>query len=206
MEALNNGQKANIDAKYQCQLDKKRKDFATRAEFKDYKTSVKNYKKSTEKLADSRVKEQQIFDAINNFAATDENNYNLVNNLEFKDSKGDTQCVDVVINAGVASGSGGGATAAKWTQNADGTYQGMSSIMTTLDFRIVDPISNVLAHEMGHAYGMTINPIDKFKFYTSGKVTQHDCQLPENRHHFRSESAMNFQESYDSNKRRKPGK
>ena len=91
LEKLNKGQKANIDAKYNGNLELAKKDFATKVEYKDYKQSINNFEKSSKALEKSIATEAKIQASIDDFKATDPTNFNLANNLTFKDNKGNVQ-------------------------------------------------------------------------------------------------------------------
>jgi len=61
-----------------------------------------------------------------------------------------------------------------------------------MDFGIVRPISNVLAHEMGHAYNNAKNPVQAMQ-----DTTTNNCQDPANRNTFQAKTAVDWQEQYD---------
>ncbi|RYX99681.1 RHS repeat-associated core domain-containing protein [bacterium] len=106
IQALNDGQKANLDSKYGGDTKLRKKDFATKADYKEYKNSVSNFKNSSKALSKSMAVESKIQAAIDDFRATDPSNFNLVNDLSFIDSKGNEQCIDVTVKSGEASNHG----------------------------------------------------------------------------------------------------
>ncbi|WP_300094889.1 RHS repeat-associated core domain-containing protein [Flavobacterium sp.] len=196
IESLNKGQKENIDTKYNGDMNMSRKDFSTKAEYKNYKESVSNYKESSKALDVSIAKEAKIQTAIDDFKATDPTNFNLANNLTYTHSDGTERSIDIIVNEGKASGYGGA-----FTQTAFNTDGNIHSINTILDFRLIKPVSNVLAHEAGHAYNNAQNPAEARK-----DITTHNCQDPANRNTFQSKTAMDWQERYDRLKSLQTGK
>jgi hypothetical protein len=185
LEKLNKGQKANIDAKYNGNLELAKKDFATKVEY--YEQSIDNFEKSSKALEKSIATEAKIQASIDDFKATDPTNFNLANNLTFKDNKGNVQKIDINVNSGEASSFGGAVTKAGFDK-----FGNILLITTTLDFGDIKPVSNVLAHEAGHAYNIAKNPakamLDK---------TTLNCKDPANRNSFQSKTAWDWEDSYD---------
>jgi Mlc titration factor MtfA (ptsG expression regulator) len=172
-----------------------KKDFDSKAEYKEYKENIRNAEKTADNLASSIKTEANIQTAIDDFKATDPTNFNLANNLTFKDSSGATQNLDITIQGGRASEFGGAVTRVSFEPNADKSYKSIFSIDTILDFRTVKPISNVLAHEMAHAYDNAQNPVQGMQ-----DTTTINCQDSANRNSFQSKTAVDWQEHYDTPK------
>lgn len=188
--------KEYVDSKYGGKTDLNKKDFATKQEYKDYKDTMKNSRNYANSLKESIATEKNIQTSIDDFRTTDKANFDKANNLTFTDSSGKVQNIDIKIISGNEYMNGGAATRTTFDKNQDGTYKSISGITTTMDFSVVKPISHVLAHEMGHAYGNAQNPTKAIQ-----ETTTHDCQDPANRQSFQSKTAMDWQESYDNLKK-----
>lgn len=196
LQTLNTGYQNRIKEKYNGNTKMTKNDFESKDEYKEYKDNIKNAENAADDLAESIKTEANIKAAIDDFKATDPTNFNLANNLTYKDSDGVTKNLDVTIVSGNASEYGGAVTRVSFNPNVDKSYNSIRSINTTLDFRVVRPISNVLAHEMGHAYNNAKNPAKGMK-----DTTTMNCQDSENRNTFQSKTAMDWQESYDTKKK-----
>lgn len=193
LQNVKNSYQEKINDKYDGNLNLSRKDFNTKDEFKEYKADRNRFNEISNALDKSITIVEKIQTAINDFKETDPINFDKVNNLTFEDGNGDVHNIDVIVNAGKASEFGGAVTRAGFTKNADGSYKSIVSINTTMDFNIVTPKSNVLPHEMGHAFNIAKNPsqsmLDKRTI---------NCQDPSNRNSFQSKTAIDWQMRYDN--------
>ena len=194
LQRRNNLQKENIDNKYGGNTNLTKKDFASKDEYKAYKTSVNNYNNTSKALSESIKAEANVQAAIDDFASVSPEDFLKADNLTFVDGSGKEQNIDIVVKSGEASSFGGAVTKTGFTKNADGTFKSIASINTTLDFGDVKPNSHVLAHEMGHAYNNAKNPT-----MAMHDTTTHNCQDPANRNTFQSKTAVDWQERYDFN-------
>lgn len=192
LELQNQGYQNRIKEKYNGNTDMSRKDFATKEEYKEYKSTVKMAKNIADDLKDSQATEAKIQASIDDFKATDPTNFGLANNLTFKDGSGVEHSLDITIKTGNEYINGGAATRTGFDKNTDGSYKSITSITTTMDYSAIKPVSNVLAHEMGHAYNVAKNPAE-----TMVDTNTHNCQDPTNRNTFQSKTAMDWQENYD---------
>ncbi|OYQ49257.1 hypothetical protein CHU92_00410 [Flavobacterium cyanobacteriorum] len=192
LQAQHEGNQKRMNDKYGGKTNLTKKDFATKEEYKEYKSDRNSASSVSKALEKSIATEAKIQTAIDDFKSTDPTNFNLANNLTFVDGSGTVQNIDIKVNAGEASSFGGAVTKTGFTANADGTFKSIAFINTTLDFGDIKPVSNVLAHEMGHAYNNAKNPSQAMQ-----DTTTHNCQDPSNRNSFQSKTAMDWQESYD---------
>jgi len=192
LETQNNAQKENIQQKYSGNLNMSRSDFQSDSDFNSYKSSVDSFNKVGEALSESKATEANIQLAIDDFKETDPTNFNLVDNLTYIDGNGNTQNIDVKIIEGGAAAYGGAFTSVAFNNKQDGSFNSIESITTTMDFSIVNPISNVLPHEMGHGYNAAKNPV-QYK----NDTTLLNCQDPANRNTFQAKTAKDWQARYD---------
>jgi hypothetical protein len=192
LQAQNDGYQNRIKEKYNGNTEMSKKDFGSKAEYKEYKETIKGAENVADRLASSIKTETNIQTAIDDFKATDPTNFNLANNLTFKDGSGTVQNIDIMVNGGEASSFGGAVTKTGFATNADGTFKSIASINTILDFGDIKPVSHVLAHEAGHAYNNAQNPTQAMQ-----DTTTHNCQDPENRNSFQSKTAVDWQQNYD---------
>lgn len=181
-------QQKDIDEKYGGNTNKSKEEFKTGKEYREYKKIMKNFSKTSADLKQGIENEQKVQASIDDFAMSDPENFNKANNLTFIDSSGNERVLDVTVVAGEASSDGGAVTGISFYNDGD-----ISSIQTTIDYDDVEPESNVLAHEMGHAYNSAKNP--KQARANSGKI---NCQAAENRNSFRAKTAMDWQQHYDA--------
>jgi RHS repeat-associated protein len=175
--------------------DLTKKDFATKDEYKTYKDKVNSLEGFEKSLEKSIVNEAKIQSSIDDFKTTDPVNFNLANNLTYKDSSGNEHNIDINVVSGSEYNNGGAATRATFVKGADNSYKSIDSIETTMDFGRVKPVSSVLAHEMGHAYNIAKNPAQAAAQGRGSNGTI-DCQDPSNRYSFQSQTAMDWQERY----------
>jgi hypothetical protein len=180
--------------KYNGWTDLSKKDFSNRKEWREYKKDRNNEKKSARELAKSLIAELKVQRAIDNMKNIDPDKFNLVNNLNFIDSKGATKSIDINVYSGNARNEGGGKTAVSFGTR-DKKFETINRIIVTLDFIVIKPESQVLAHEFGHAYNAAKNPERAMQ-----KEPIHNCQDPANRDSFQSKTAMDWQDSYLKNK------
>lgn len=192
LQTQHEGNQKRMNDKYGGNTNLSKKDFATKEEYKEYKSDRNSASNVSKALEKSIATETKIQTAIDDFKNTDPTNFNLANNLTFTDGSGTVQNIDIKVSAGEASSFGGAVTKTGFTTNADGTFKSIASINTTLDFGDIKPVSNVLAHEAGHAYNNAQNPSQAMQ-----DTTTHNCQDPSNRNSFQSKTAMDWQESYD---------
>ncbi|MCD0476767.1 DUF6443 domain-containing protein [Flavobacterium sp. EDS] len=193
LESQNKAQQENLNNKYNGNTNLSKKDFASKEEYKEYKSTVNSFEKISNALEKSVAAEANIQASIDDFKATDPTNFDKANNLTSTDSNGTVQNIDITLNAGNAYEFGGAVTKTGFNKNTDGTFNSIASISTTLDFGTIKPVSNVLAHEMGHAYNNVQNPTRAMQ-----DTTTHNCQDPSNRNTFQSKTAMDWQERYDT--------
>ena len=193
LQAQNDNLKQAIKERYNDNINLSRKDFSTKSEFKDYKSLINSSKNTANNLNKTIQAEEKVQAAIKDFKTTDPKNFDLANNLTFKNSEGTTLNIDVTITSGNASDFGGAVTKTSFELNTDGSYKSIDAIKTVIDFTVVNPISHVLAHEMGHAYNIAQNPSLSLK-----NPTTENCQDPLNRNTFQSKVAMDWQENYES--------
>jgi RHS repeat-associated protein len=186
LEKQHNEQQKNLDDKHGGDTHKSRKDFDTKEDYKAYKSSVKQYNMVSKALDQSIENEKNVQASINDFAESDPENFNKINNLTYTDSSGKTQDLDVTIKAGEASSYGGAVTRTSFFKNGD-----IESIKTTIDYDDVKPQSSTLAHEMGHAYNTAKNPMQAMK-----DMNTINCQDPANRNTFQSKTAVDWQQHY----------
>ncbi len=192
LQALKDGNQQRMNEKHNGNMNMSKTDFASKEEYNEYKANREAFKDASKALDKSIATEAKIQASIDDFKVTDPTNFNLANNLTFKDSNGNVQNIDITIKAGNAYEYGGAVTKTGFVHNADGTYNSIGNIITTMDYSVVKPISNVLAHEMGHAYNNAQNPVKAMQ-----DTTTHNCQDPANRNTFQSKTAMDWQQSYD---------
>lgn len=193
--------KNRIKEKYNGNTNISKGDFTTKEEYKEYKSDLKNSERVTSNLKESIETEAKIQTSIDDFKATDPVNFDLANNLTFKDNNGAVQNLDVTIKSGSEYMNGGAATRTGYEKNADNSYKSTTSITTTMDYGVVNTVSNALAYEMGHAYNIAQNP-NKSMLDTN----THNCQDPANRNSFQSKTAMDQQNNYDRLKALQPKK
>jgi RHS repeat-associated protein len=198
LQNIKNAHQEKINSKYNGNLNMSRKDFSSKAEYKEYKSDRKTFANISNALERSIDNEAKIQASIDDFMTTDPINYEKANNLTYKDSDGKTKDIDVIVNAGKATEYGGAVTKTGFAQHEDGTYKSITSITTIMDFSMVKPESNVLAHEMGHAYNNAQNPARAMQ----QKITI-NCQAPSNRNTFQSKIAIDWQKRYDGLKLKK---
>ena len=196
LQLQSDGYNKRFQDRYQGNTEMSRKDFGSRDEYREYKQDKKDAMNFSEKLAKSIDKETKINESIKDFATKEPENFKLANNLTFKDSGGKEHNIDVKVLAGNASEFGGAKTIAAYEKNSDSSYKSIASITTTLDFRMIKPVSDVLAHEMGHAYTQANQPVSSM----ADKET-HDCQDSANRNTLQSKTAKDWQDSYPKPKK-----
>lgn len=201
LQKLNDGYQNRIKEKYNGNLELSKKDFASKEDYKEYKSDLRNAERTAENLKESIAIEAKIQTSIDDFAKTDPTNFKLANNLTFKDGNGIEHNLDVTVKSGNEYENGGAATRTGYEKKSDGTYKSITSITTTMDYSVVKPVSYVLAHEMGHAYNISQNPNQSML-----DTNTHNCQDPANRNTFQSKTAMDWQENYTKLKTSKPSK
>ncbi|WP_317197637.1 RHS repeat-associated core domain-containing protein [Chryseobacterium tagetis] len=185
------------NSRYKGDKNLTKKDFDSKKDYNTYQTIVKSLNDAQENLNKSIAVEKGIQSIIDNFKGMDPDNFNLANNLQYKDADGGTHDIDVVVNSGVATSYGGAFTATSFTStkdtNGNSQYFGIHSITTTIDLKKISPFSGAFAHEMGHAYNTAMNPAQARSQGTGDSGT---CQDPRNRNTFQSKTAMDWQENF----------
>lgn len=185
-----------INKLYDGNLNLTRKDFESKNDFKDYEARIGALSESKGLLDKSIKLENKIQEQIDAFKIVDPENFNLANNLTFKDAAGQNHNIDITVVSGTARELGGASTSAAFYASPNGrdTYHSLASITTTLDFnKIKNPWSGAFAHEMGHAYNTA-----KFPAQTRGIRETIDCQAPANRNSFQSKTAMDWQQRFNT--------
>lgn len=188
-----------LNSKYNGDKNLTKKDFDSKKDYNTYETIVKGFNEAQRNLDKSIAVEKGIQSVIDNFKGMDPDNFNLANNLQYKDANGATHDIDVVVKSGEASSYGGAFTATAFTStkdtNGNSQYFGINSITTTLDLKKVSPFSGAFAHEMGHAYNTAMNPAQA-RSQGAGDSGTINCQDPVNRNTFQSKTAMDWQENF----------
>ncbi|MFY1046780.1 DUF6443 domain-containing protein [Chryseobacterium sp. GP-SGM7] len=188
-----------INSQYGSNKNLTKKDFDSRKDYNKYETILKSLNEAQGNLDKSIAVEKGIQSVIDNFKGMDPDNFNLANNLQYKDANGATHDIDVVVKSGQASSYGGAFTATAFTStkdtNGNSQYFGIHSITTTLDLKKVSPFSGAFAHEMGHAYNTAMNPAQA-RSQGAGDSGTINCQTPANRNTFQSKTAMDWQENF----------
>ncbi|WP_137905557.1 DUF6443 domain-containing protein [Chryseobacterium sp. 2VB] len=188
-----------LNSQYKGNKNLTKKDFDSKKDYNKYETIVKGLNEAQGNLDKSIALEKGIQSVIDNFKGVDPGNFNLANNLQYKDANGVTHDIDVVVKSGEASSYGGAFTATAFTStkdtNGNSQYFGIHSITTTLDFKKVTPFSGAFAHEMGHAYNTAMNPAQA-RSQGVGDSGTINCQAPANRNTFQSKTAMDWQENF----------
>ncbi|MDR6489844.1 RHS repeat-associated protein [Chryseobacterium vietnamense] len=188
-----------LNSQYKGNRNLTKKDFDSKKDYNKYETIVKGLNEAQGNLDKSIALEKGIQSVIDNFKGVDPDNFNLANNLQYKDANGVTHDIDVVVKSGEASSYGGAFTATAFTStkdtNGNSQYFGIHSITTTLDFKKVTPFSGAFAHEMGHAYNTAMNPAQA-RSQGVGDSGTINCQAPANRNTFQSKTAMDWQENF----------
>ncbi len=171
--------------------------------WKTYKTRRSNLKKARKNLKKSIKKEAKIDKAINDFKNTDPLGFFVADNLTYVDSKGNTQDLHVTIYSEASSVVGNiplsndGGAITELSQNAD---TGIFEVQTTINFNNIKLPSNKLAHELGHAFTYSKDPVKASLLIDE----THDCQLRKNRNSYQSKDAIDWQERYDRNRKLYP--
>ena len=181
---------------YGGNLNMTKKDFESKNDFKDYETRISSLKETKGLLDKSIQLENKIQEHIDAFKIVDPENFDLANNLKFKDASGQSYDIDVKVVSGSARELGGASTSAAFYASPSGqdTYHSLASITTTLDFnKIKNPWSGAFAHEMGHAYNTA-----QFPAQTRGIRQTVDCQDPINRNSFQSKTALDWQQRFNT--------
>ncbi len=127
----------------------------------------------------------------------DPEGFALADGLTYKDAKGKTQNLDIVIYSAKPD------NGVEKAQNSFG-FDSTTGLVTLNKAIIkIEPgvkPSNVLSHEIGHIFGFKHEPVN----YFNACKTMHSCQDPANRNHTQSKSAMDWQENYDYLKKNYP--
>ena len=198
-------QKSFKDKGYSSESSKK-KDFATKSEWKAYKAARSEVSSARSEL-NSANKEVGAATAaynntqkyIDNFKATDPTEFNRVNNLTYKDDAGVERSLDVLVSSGTVSGDFDKAKTSfsLWDngQIYTNTSQGRvnNAVSVVLDIGTQKP--DLLAHEYGHVLGLAANP-RAYANAVSNQPNNYDCQEPGNRYNIVTKQAMDMQQRF----------
>ena len=192
--ARNQAQKARDEAKTEfnenyTSTDLKSKDFASKSDWKSYKSARNNLKSQQKALDKAQANYEHTQQSIDHFAAVDPEGFAKANNLTYTNNAGETRTVDIVVKTGDTGEFGKGKTAFSVTRA--GNIRD-NAVETTLDLN-VSPKADVLAHEFGHAVALASDPIG----YAAAVVPNHNCQDPANRNHVLSKTPLDWQEKYN---------
>ncbi|MDH6254469.1 RHS repeat-associated protein [Chryseobacterium sp. H1D6B] len=125
-----------VTSQYAGNKNLTKNDFESKGDFNKYQTIVKGLNEAQGNLNKSIAVEKGIQSVINNFKGMDPDNFNLANNLQYKDANGATHSIDIVVKSGEATSYGGAFTATAFTStkdtNGNSQYFGIHSITTTL--------------------------------------------------------------------------
>ncbi len=203
-EALDtrNKAKGNFDNKYSSQ-NMKRKDFATKKEFKEYKSAREGLQNAEAKYQTAENNYKKTQESIDAFASVDPEGFKKINTLE----NGVTgKSIDVIVKYGYVDPSNGGAVTGIKSLLSDGNIGGDGNITTTFDGSSKLSIGAVLAHEFGHGIAIAENPRS---YFASIKTRLWDaqisgnkdplllnCQTPANRNEEFAKTAMDWQERF----------
>ncbi len=198
-EKLKKEREKDFNKLYAGNKKMKKRDFKSKSDWKKYKSKRKSLQKTT-KLYNASVKAESLVQAaIDNLRMIDPENFSKADNLTYKDSKGGEHNIDIVVVSGEASVYGGAVTEMGFMKDSGGNYESITNARVTLDFGIIKPKSNALAHEFGHAYNNAKNPVRAMNMGAT-----HNCQDPINRNTFQSKTAMDCQDRYDRMQRQYP--
>jgi uncharacterized protein RhaS with RHS repeats len=165
-----NAQKGFKDKGYGSE-DMKRKDFATKADWKAYKAARSEVSSARGELNSANKEVTAATAAYNNtqkyikdFAATDGTEFNRINSLTYKDDAGNERSLDVLVSSGDVSGDFDkaktsfqiwGDNGQIYTKDAGGNIV-QNAVSVTLDINTSKP--DILAHEFGHISGLAADP------------------------------------------------
>jgi len=183
--------KKDFDSKYKG-MDMKKEDFKSKQEYKSYKQARRDLNNAEKQYSRAERNFDHTQAAIDNFKRVDPENFTKVDNLQYTNTGGDVQKVDIVVTTNDASDYGGGKTGVI-NVDANGNIAG-NKIYTVLGWS-VRPNSNVLAHEFGHGYALAGNPVTYFNAMKSDP--NFNCQDPSNKGSLLSAASIEWQERYD---------
>lgn len=176
--------------------DMKKSEF-TKEGWKEYKERRDNLVDSEKLYNERETKFNEAQAHIEDMQNVDPEGFAFADNLTYKDAKGKTQNLDIVIYSGKPD---------KGVEKAQNTFSFDSATGLVSGNRAIVRIepgvrpSHVLSHEIGHLFGFKSNPAK----YVSASQNLHDCQDPANRNHLQTKSAMDWQQNYDYLKQNYP--
>ena len=166
----------------------KRKDFATKAEWKAYKeargevTNARNELKSANNELSASIKAFNNTEKyIRDFQQTDQTEFNRMNSLTYKDGNGLTQNLDVLVSSGNVSGDVDQAKTSYsiWDDNGQiYTINGQGNISRNTVSVVLDINSrrdDILAHEFGHVSALAADP-NGYNATLLSTPSNFDCQ------------------------------
>lgn len=187
---LANAQSA-YDAKNYASNKMEKKDFANKADYKEYK-------KLRNEVNNAQAAYNHTQSTIDNFKAVDPDGYNKANNLTYTDKNGVTHNVDILVSTGeLKNNNEGGQTGAKPIDPNTGIIPG-NTIYTTIEPSVAIS-ADVFAHEIGHAFGLAADPSGYQALQIqANNDPNYSCQSPAYSDSPVAVPALNMQHNYDA--------
>jgi hypothetical protein len=196
--------KSEFNSKYASQ-DMKRKDFASKKEFREYKSAKQGLASAESNYKSAESNFQKVKATIDEFKSVDPDGFAQVDNLKNAITGSN---IDVVVNYGAVDPNSGGAETSPsvWPSS----YQnqelgGDGNINIVFDGSSKFGRGATIAHEFGHAIGIAKEPFGTISSYRTAirsAIYFHkpsdaaSCQNPNNRNDTFAKTAMDWQEKF----------